>query len=224
MDPAAWADLLKAMATSWAFWVTTWAAIVGIVALLLFRSPVQRLIANIKRLRWGGRAIEVAQQAAQAQPALAVRTAGDAALANLDNQYVRQQEAMVRQWLETNRLAGDPPEAVRVLTRYVAIALMYADFEEIEAMIFGSQVRIVEAVNMQPRPAEQIRSIYEAAAATERAVAEYPFERYRDFLIRMGLMTESPTIAGHYEVTTKGRAFLMWRVERGKIPATEKVG
>jgi predicted transcriptional regulator len=101
---------------------------------------------------------------------------------------------------------------------------MYADFEFIDASIFGSQLRILEMVNMQQRTIEEIRPFYDAAAAAERAIAGYAFDQYITFLIRYGLMLEAPDARGHYTITVKGRTFLMWRVERGKVPSAEKVG
>jgi hypothetical protein len=207
-----WPAVAAAVLTSYPFW----GAAVVIVALAMFRKAILSLVPKIRALRWGHRAVELEQQQQQqAPPALDARNAADETLRALDNDYLRAQEERLRHDLEERRILADPTEAVRVLLRLTAAAWIHAGFEGIEGSLFGGQLRILQTLNAGPQPPNALRPLYEEA--TTGITGAPPFDRYLAFLEGHELIQRAPA-DGPYVITTRGRAFLLWRVQQGKGP------
>jgi hypothetical protein len=206
--------ILQAMLTSWPFWIAVWLT----VLLVLFRSNIRGLIDRITGISKTG--ILAPSKETQTTPGAAtptLATGGEDLMAELDNPYARELTKKLTEEWERRGLNKDPARALPILTRYLAVVGMTADFENIEGLMWGSQVDILTTLNpLSVADGAKLLPHYEAAAARYSTVfASYPFEQYMDFLVKRGLVTRE---GDSFAITEKGRAFLMWRIFARKGP------
>ena len=197
-------DVAKAVGTSPYFWI----ALVAIVAMAMFRAPLTAFISRIVRINRKEGITAVGPTQDQVQDP---RKAADELLRYLDNEYIVFQENQLRAELIAKGIAADPAEMARVLTRFTASAMMLADFERIDRLIWGNQIELLSSLNgatMASR--DQLLPYYQKAVDTEPLVSQgYPFDNYLAFLMNNGLIAFE---SGSYVITIKGRAFLMFLI------------
>jgi len=124
-------------------------------------------------------------------------------------------EDKLRQSLMQLGLTPNEPESYRVLLPLIASATATAEFERIYNVIWTSQIEILHAANERVVSAEEARKHYDSASTVNPVFyRNYPFELYIKFLVDQPLLLESPK--GHYQITVKGRTFLLFMVNTGK--------
>ena len=109
-------------------------------------------------------------------------------------------------------------EKVHILTRHMAETRLELDYERLYSQIWGSQITILERLNNTsiPYTTEDIKKIYDNAAAIYRDSVEYPqFETYMDFLVRNKLAELNS--GNKYLLTQAGISFLEYLIREGKI-------
>jgi hypothetical protein len=207
--------VLQAVLTSWPFWV----AVVAVVFLVLFRVNLRGLIDRITE--FGRRGILASSKDAQAAPPTtggpgAMTAAGDELLAELENPYARELTKKITEELERRGLTKDSAKGLVIVTKYLAVMGMTADFENIEGLIWGSQIAILGTLNtVQGAAAATLLPQYDAAAARYPAnFSAYPFEQYMNFLVNRALVVRQ---GDTFAITEKGRAYLMWRIHSRKV-------
>jgi hypothetical protein len=87
-------------------------------------------------------------------------------------------------------------------------------FERIYQLIYGSQIRALQALNSaSPSVLEFIRVDYDIAAAVNKQLYDrYPFESWLQFITSWGLVASDATTAG---ITPLGRQFLQYVAAQG---------
>jgi hypothetical protein len=111
-------------------------------------------------------------------------------------------EAQIEQALETAGVAGDAGQEARVLLAVAASSVMAADFERLYNLMYGSQIKILQALNATALPTDRPTPFYGAAAAQHPEVfATYRFEQYVEFLMRQELILQQPE--GNTAITLK---------------------
>lgn len=106
-------------------------------------------------------------------------------------------------------------EKVKVLAKHHANLQIRSVYSEINHLIFGSQIALLQALNIQPDPVETefLISYYESAKQQyEDFYGSYSFESYVNFLKSAGMVN---TKEGKYFLTLLGRGFLSFLTESG---------
>lgn len=209
-------ETIKAVVTSWPFWVPLFGAVVLIAFLVVFRSPITELIHRIRGISRGGiTTAPQAQKTPTAEPVSDPRTAADELLSYMDNQYVLARQEAIKQELEKRGLNEDSPETARVLLKYTAAAVVTSEMEQINSSIWGSQIEILDFLNStEGASREQIMPYYEAAAARHPLTfAAYPFDKYMRFLTASGLVVQEGEML---RITLKGRTVLTYLPHTGR--------
>jgi len=149
-------------------------------------------------------------------PGRSARDVADDMLRRLPrSEYVTSLEVQIEQALEAAGVAGDAGQKSRVLLAVAALSAMSVDFERLYNLIFGGQIKILQALNANALPTGRLAPFYEAAAAEHpEFFATYRFEQYLGFLTRQELILEQPD--GNTAITIKGRAFLVYLAHEGK--------
>jgi hypothetical protein len=206
---------LALLLVSWPPWIFA----LGVLFILMFKSKIGDLIARVTGIGKSGitAATATAMKDAQASPAPDPRAGADELMKALDNAFIREMEALIEKELEKRGLKPGVPETTRVLMRYTAVALMTAEFENIESNIFGSQIEILEELNgVVPGAASaaRIRPFYDRAAVVyPEFYGTYSFDAYMGFLVARTLVLRRN---GDFGITVRGRTYLMWRANQGK--------
>src|SRR5205809_921626 len=205
---------LKLLITSWPPWIFA----LGAFFIFMFKSKIGDLIARVTGIGKSGitAATATAMKDAQASPTPDPRAGADELMKALDNAFIREMETLIEKELEKRGLKPGVPESTGVLTRYTAVALMTAEFENIESNIFGSQIEILEELNgaSGAASAARLRPFYDRAAVVyPEFYGTYSFDTYMGFLVARTLVLRRN---GDFGITVKGRTYLMWRANHGK--------
>ena len=104
----------------------------------------------------------------------------------------------------------------QVLLTIAARAALVMQFEQIEGVIWGSQLDLLAHLNGTQSETPEVlkRQFYDVAAAkTPEAFGNYPFEKYLAYLVISKLIG----LAGAgYSITPFGKEYLVWRVSQQK--------
>jgi hypothetical protein len=104
-------------------------------------------------------------------------------------------------------------EKVKVLAKHHANLQIRSAYSEINRLIFGSQLALLQALNVQSQPVERLISFYESAKQRYPDFYKtYSFESYINFIKSVRLVK---TEGGKFFITTFGRGFLMYLIESG---------
>lgn len=205
----------------------TWPIVIlvlGIIAIVVFRDEFRSLIARTERIRAPGIGFEAGVD--QTKPdALAKDAAPDAAEelhSMLDNQLVVEQSSLITTDLERRKVS--PGEREKFLVRLTAAISLAWQFETIYHAIWGSQIELLQALNpIAPRglPATHIKHFFEGGAKRFPLMYKnYSSDQWLQFLISNALVVADGAAA--FVITTKGREFLKYLIERGY--GTQKAG
>ena len=131
----------------------------------------------------------------------------------LDSQLLCEQEDIIKKELNERKLHGE--EAVKVLVRYLAATQIAHAFEMLYRNIWGSQIKMLEALNCQTNgfARETLKLFYdEAVRRYPEAYVVYTFEQWLEFLRGWLLVTEDTM---QYKITVRGREFLLYLTRNG---------
>ena len=133
----------------------------------------------------------------------------------VDSQLIDMRVTMICAEFESRDIPNGTREGA--LTTLLAAALAREWLEQINFLIFGSQLVFLRTLNERPPMSpEEIRTIYQEAADNESYSEVYPsftFEQWLGFLEGIGFI--EIVDEGRYRITTAGRAFLKFLVARG---------
>lgn len=127
---------------------------------------------------------------------------------------INEAEQRIYQTLEDLNVQSDV-EKLKVLARHHGNLQIRSAYSEINHLIFGSQIALLQALNVQPDPVETqfLVSYYESAKQQYPEFYENSsFEIYLNFLKSSGLVN---TKDGKYFITVLGRGFLAYLAESG---------
>lgn len=186
--------------------VIVWPALILLIVVLLLLVPSTRasiggLLGRVTKVGLGG------LEAAQAQsgspkpvsPTAAQNAAGELVLEPIVQRY--------RAYLDAN--ARDPAQREEIALRHAARQEILLWHEWRYRMIFGSQIRLVEAASGAGSvPIAEARKMYETGKASAAAVyAAYSFEQWLLWLTQNGLVTQDAAAVHAAPLT---RDFLVW--------------
>jgi hypothetical protein len=145
----------------------------------------------------------------------------DELLARFDNALIREQEDSIRQELNNNRV-DNPTEREKVLVRHLAVAVTYSRFEQVYYTIYGSQIRVLQALNAAGSShKDNVKAYYDLACLSAPSFySNYSFDQWLNYMqSRMLLRIDGGDMVS---ITVFGREFLTFLVQEGR--SIEKLG
>ena len=194
--------------------VLVWPAVVlilGLVALFIFKKPLERLIDRTQKVSKSD--LETGQAIQRASEQTPVSKANEL-LKEFDNALLVKREAEIREWLDK---AQFPPggDRERVLIRHLAGLTVIMIFEKIYFQIWGSQIAVLQFLNSSGPTGVQpdfLRPWFEQAAAREpEAYTGDTLERWLSFLESFFLITRA---GNNVVITLEGREFLKYIIHQ----------
>lgn len=192
--------------------------IVAVIAIVIFRKPITRLLNRLKRVGVPGVKLELEAAVAGSVQAESepVKTGLDAETENRLRQVrnvdvpsmVQEQQNLIR--ADLRKLGVAQQEQVELLVKHLAVTQLLLRAEYTYRLIFGSQIALLKFLNASvngTRP--QLSEFYEGAKEQFPQLYEtYSFEQYLQFLLAQGLVkTEDHQ---RYSITVAGQEFLRW--------------
>lgn len=194
----------------------TWPIVVlflGLIALLLFRRPIQDLIGRTTSIDKSGLK---ASSTPEAQREDRKTEAVQELLAAIgESPSLLDVEQRIRQDLEARSLetSGD---TVRVLIRHLAASQLLVQFEQIHNFIFGSQIFLLKRLNEvvgQGRHEKDIRVHFEHVQKFHEELSSWTFDQYMRFLFDRILIVKHGEI---FHITNMGVEYLTWMARNGR--------
>lgn len=187
----------------------------GLVGMALFRSPLSRLLDRTRRI--GKTGLEADPQAQDS--ALQIKASAADELQRLfDNALLVQRETVIQAELE--RLAfRDTSDREKFLIRLLAAAVIIQQFERTYALVFGSQLGVLQFLNTMGAvgaPINVLQPWYDQAAGKEPAFYQnYTFDQWLSFLQTNQLLVRSEDTV---TITLEGKEFLKYLLHQGYSP------
>ncbi len=186
--------------------------ILGLVAMLVFRRPLTRLLDRTRRI--GKTGLEAGEQPKElSQPVGA--SASEELRRLFDNALLVQREDMIRGDLAKVTFR-DSTDRETFLVRVLAAASIVQRFEQIYRGIWGSQLgalHFLNSANLTGVDPGQVRPWYDQAVARHPELYEsYTFEQWLGFL---GSQTLIVTTASGIAISLEGREFLKYLLHQG---------
>jgi hypothetical protein len=216
---------LTTILSSWPFWT----AVTVVAVILILRGPFVALLDRTRRVRLFGTSVDASAQPRQVPqppdlfpketervgPQGDPRTATDELLRNIPRtDYTTLRERQLEDTLRQLGISPDPEQKARALIAVAAVSGVSIEFELLNSVIWGSQIKTLQVVNVAPTKPENLRPFYEQAASVfPEAYKAYTFDQWIDFLLRQGVIEMNQ---GQAVITLKGRSFLTYLAHEGK--------
>lgn len=107
--------------------------------------------------------------------------------------------------LNENNIAGRE----EILYDYAKLTLINRFFDKTYVSIYGSQIKILNSLNITKQSKEFLRRFYDEAIINYPGLALYNFNDYLNFLTSQGLIMEN-SLTGEVMITDLGRDFLKY--------------
>ena len=186
--------------------------IISISSFIIFRTPISGFISRVREINKTG----VKAMAGDSQnPPATDSSQMDELMRSFDNILLKKQEDAIEEELSNKQINTDP-DKVKVLIRHLAAYQQYFQFEKIYSEIYGSQINMLQGLNssFDGNKDENLKSHYDFNKTLyPEFFKEYPFEKYINYLIQSGLVTEN---SGIYKITQFGTNFLIYLTQTGK--------
>lgn len=189
----------------------------AVVALVIFKKEIGSLIARIKTIGRQGVTTDTALTSQEVQAsATSAASAADELLKDFDNQLLVEQENMILKYLQDKHVQASG-ERERVLVRHLSAAYTMIRFENVYHSIFGSQLRVLEALNQsepQGLPQQAFEAWYEfGKSAYPQYYAAYSFQEWFGYLEASLLVIRGAN--GLLRITVFAREFLKYLIQCG---------
>jgi hypothetical protein len=186
--------------------------ILGLVFLLMFKRNIGGCIDKIQKVERMGVSIGTEQT----QTVSETKTSGfQEMMDSVSSQLLRQQEANIRDSLKAKGITNEQ-ETVKILTRAVAGASLALRWEQIDRLIFGSQLNALVATNANSLGVsiQQLKGFYDGAVQQFPAVYKtFRFEQWLQFLETQKLISKG---GNGFQITIDGKEFMAWLVHTGR--------
>jgi hypothetical protein len=186
------------------------AVIIGIV----LRSPIEKLLSRLNKAKHKNTELDFNPDVQRVSSNIEGSSSIADAIPHDPLGLIQEAEQRIYSSLENLNIQSDS-EKVKVLAKHHANLQIRGAYAEINHLIFGSQLALLQALNVQPQPVEPefLVSFYESAKQQYPDFYEtYSFEGYVNFLKTVGMVN---TESGKYFITVLGRGFLMYLAESG---------
>jgi hypothetical protein len=125
-------------------------------------------------------------------------------------------EGRIRSDLTTRQLVVEG-ETTKILIKYLAAAQVGLEFEQIQNLIFGSQIFLLKKLN-EVTGQGQLPTLVEAHFEHVQSMfpdsfADWSLEKYMYFLFERNLIVHQD---GRYHITNLGKEYLVWMARTGR--------
>ena len=186
----------------------------AVVICIVLKSPIEKLLARLNKAKHKDTELDFNPDIQK----VSANIEGSSNIADAipQDQLGLIQEAEQRIYDSLNQLnIQTDSEKIKVLAKHHANLQIRSGYAEINNLIFGSQLALLQALNIQSDPVESefLMSFYESAKQQYPDFYEsYSFEAYVNFLKSVCMVN---TKGGKYFITVLGRGFLAFLVESG---------
>lgn len=188
--------------------------IFGLIFIFLFKGQIANLISRVTSIdKSGVKATSTPEAQREEKKSEAVQ---ELLLVIGDSIVLRDIESRIKADLKEKQLdiEGD---TVKVLIKHLAASKILLEFEQIQNLIFGSQIYLLKKLNEvagQGQPKEFILSHFEHVREIfKEPLDNWTFEQYMAFLLDRSLVT----IDGNtYHITNLGVEYLTWMARNGR--------
>jgi len=195
--------------------ILIWPSVVLIIAiffLLVYKKDISGLLSRVSGFKISSFNATTKQDLAN-KPLDS--SSSDELMKMFDSKFLLEREKYIKDDLN-NRGITEDKESIKVLIRHLAGTQVQLIFERIYAMIYGSQIIILQHLNTKSNgdTKETILPIY--SSATQQYVEEYknyPFDEYMGFLTNYSLVEKKND---RFFITHIGRDFLTFIAQTGK--------
>ena len=188
------------------------ALILGIIGLFLFKPQIRGLINRTEKVGKGW--LQAKSPEDQLGPSK-ISEVDDFLRRAFDNQLLREQEDIIRKYLDSLKPAS-PVERENFLFKVLAASTIAQSFDRIYFTIFGSQIAVLQFLNdcreVKTAPSDLDPFYTQAASPDAQFYAGYAFEKWIGFLVSWTLVRiDSDSIF----ITVRGKEFLKYLVDQG---------
>jgi len=187
------------------------AFLVGVIVfMVLFKKDISSLLVRVQKIGKDGiqtSPIQI-QQPSEKESSIEELTKEFSSIA------IRNQETNIKRDLE-NRGLSNPQDKINLLIKHLSIIQLALQFERINGLIWGSQVKILEHLNSRKEDSVAgLKFFYDTAYKLSPDVfTNYPFEQYLQFLIAFNLIVQQ---GEKLSITDIGREFLVYIAATGQ--------
>jgi len=202
-------------------WIAIPLTVIPIVVffLVFFRKNIATLIDRTKAVKFPG--TEVQASVPTQKPIETKPDQTDELMKALESPVLRREEEAIRKDLESRGVI----DKEKVLIRYLAVAYLSILFERINALIWGSQIYILEHLNTIRTGAhkDEIKRLFYDDAKTRYPLyyATYSYEKYFGFLKSSHLIIDEDVVI---KITDVGVEFLRYLAATGQSSARFRPG
>ncbi len=186
-----------------------------VIICVLLKSPISSLLARLNKAKHKDTEFNFDADAQKAPASISVSTHIADAIPHDQLGLIKEAEERIYKSLEELNINNDS-EKVKVLAKHHANLQIRSAYSEMYHVIFGSQLLLLQSLNVQSKPVEPqfLVTFYESAKYQyPEFYKTYTFENYINFLKSVGLIN---TENGNYFITVLGRGFLTYLAETGR--------
>ena len=195
--------------------------LVTIIIFLTLKEPIKTLINNIKKIGYGGTALETNLASNQNNDSSILELLGDGndesyldnALGMFSEVSIEQAEQIIEKETKINDVDGYQNKYKR-LYKYSKLLVMFKSFEKIYDSIYGSQIRFMQRLNHTSVESKTSLKLYydNAVKNYPDAYKNYSYESYLNYLKNSGLILIEENDE-NVQIAYFGRDFLRYMLE-----------
>ena len=189
--------------------------IFGIVVVLVFKNQLRDLLGRITSIDKTGIKTQPNPEI-QREESERIEAAQELMLAIGNTVAIQDVEGRIRRDLTTRQLSVDG-ETTKVLIKYLAASMLSLEFEQIQNLIFGSQIFLLKKLNEVTGQGQALVALESHYANVQKLFPDtfndWSLEEYLQFLIGRKLIIFEND---RYHITNLGKEYLVWMTRSGK--------
>ena len=187
----------------------------GVVFLLVFHAQLRALLGRITSIDKTGIRTQPNPEIQREDPKK-IEAAQELLLAIGNTVVLQDIEGRIRNELTTRQLSVEG-ETTKVLIKYLAAAQVGLEFEQIQNLIFGSQIYLLKKLNQVTGQGQSLALIESHFEHVQKmfndSFADWTLEKYLHFLFERQLIVLQD---GRYHNTNLGKEYLVWMARTGR--------
>ena len=187
----------------------------GLVVVLLFQKELRGLLGRVTSIDKTGIKTQPNPEAQREDPKK-IEAAQELMLAIGNTVVLQDIEGRIKNDLTTRQLSVEG-ETTKVLIKYLAASMVSLEFEQIQNLIFGSQIYLLKKLNEvtgQGQTQAAVQSHFDHVKKMfKESFEDWSLNKYLQFLIARRLIIFQND---RYHVTNLGKEYLVWVARNGR--------
>ena len=187
----------------------------GVVFLLVFHAQLRALLGRITSIDKTGIRTQPNPEIQREDPKK-LEAAQELLLAIGNTVVLQDIEGRIRNELTARQLSVEG-ETTKVLIKYLAAAQVGLEFEQIQNLIFGSQIYLLKKLNQVTGQGQSLALIESHFEHVQKmfndSFADWTVGKYLHFLFERQLIVLQD---GRYHITNLGKEYLVWMARTGR--------